>query len=58
MFDSDIFACLGTCLCASRQIFPDVLKKGTKKEERERDGGMKDAISQFRSDETSWRISM
>lgn len=29
MFDSDIFACLRTCLCASRQIFPDVLKKET-----------------------------
>lgn len=67
-FESDISACSRTCLRASRVIFPDVLKKETcqdKKEEemgkrgRERERkGMKDTISQFRSDETSWRISM
>lgn len=65
MFDSDIFACLETCFCASRQIFPDVLKKGTCQDkkrgrdglwERERRGD--ERRDQFRSDETSWRISM
>lgn len=42
-FNSDISACLRTSLCASGQIFPDVLKKETcqdkkkKRCERERE---------------------